>query len=205
MRSIIPQFEITAPCARRNSEMKNKVFLSIAAVTAACLSPTFASANVVESIDMQFQSGATFVGDVTFTDNFSAATAVSGTLSGAGYGTDSINWVWSNGTNYSTGANNYSDFLMDGPGSGYVSTGSYNNWIQLSINYADPNQLVFASGVSYGSFDNFVDYVDPMVSGSINGVSAVPEAGTWAMLMLGLGAVGFALRKTRVKSMPTLA
>ncbi len=44
-----------------------------------------------------------------------------------------------------------------------------------------------------------------MISGTIHGVTAVPEAGTWAMLLLGLGAVGFAMRKTRVRPTPKLA
>jgi hypothetical protein len=62
-----------------------------------------ANASVVEEVNMTFASGATFSGDVTFANDFSSYTAVTGTLSGGPYGVDSINWVWDT-QNWSTGA-----------------------------------------------------------------------------------------------------
>lgn len=175
-------------------------------VAAVLMSGTFisldAKAAVVQSVDMTFQSGATFSGNVTFANDFSFVLDVTGILTGyqfsstgyQGSGSDSINWVWLNGSNFSTGAGNYSTFLMDGAGSGYNSTGSYSHWIQFAYNYSGAPNLTFTSGVSIGGTDNFVDYVDPMVSGSIG---AVPEPSTWAMMVLGFAGVGFMTYRRR--------
>jgi hypothetical protein len=154
-----------------------------------------AQASVVQSVNMTFQSGATFSGQVTFANDFSIVEAVTGTLNGYQFGTngylgsgsDSINWVWSNGANFSSGADNYSTFLMDGPGSGYSNSGIYSNWIQFAYNYSGAPNLTFTSGVSYGAYDNYVDYQDPLVSGSIG---AVPEPGSLTLLGLGFTSMG---------------
>jgi hypothetical protein len=62
---------------------------------------------------------------------------------------------------------------------------------QLSV--ADPNDLVFvwANDVSGGQVVNFIG-----VNGSVN-VAAVPEAETYAMMLAGLGLVGFAARRRK--------
>jgi len=174
--------------------MKTNHILASIVIAAACITPTMVSANVVEHVTMDFQSGATFMGDVTFTDDLSRYTAVSGTLSGGAYGTDSINWVWST-TNQSGGADNFSNWLMDG-----TNQGNYSHFIQLAVNYSNPEQLVFTSGVSLDGTDNYVNYSDAFVSGTISSTTAVPEAGTWAMLGLGLAAIGAISRKKRVRS-----
>jgi hypothetical protein len=162
-----------------------KAIIGGAALLASSVICSAASASVVEAVNMTFQSGATFSGDVTFANDFSSYNAVTGTLSGGPYGTDSINWVW-DAQNYSTGSNNFSNFLMDGSGANEV--GTWSNFIQFAYNYSGAPTLSFTSGVSYGSFDNYVNYNDPLVSGSI---SAVPEASTWAMMILGFAGVGF--------------
>lgn len=158
-----------------------------------------AHADTIRSLNMTFQSGATFSGTVTFVDDYSSVLDVTGTLTGYNFGTngytgsgsDAINWVWANGTNFSTGAFNYSTFLMDGPGSGYTSTGGYSNWIQLAYNYSAQPTLSFTSGVSSGNTDNFVDYEDPMVSGSFGQVSQVPEPGSvLPAFLVGLAFIG---------------
>ena len=129
---------------------------------------------VTNAVNMTFQSGATFSGLVTFANDYSYVTGVNGTLTGyqpntpgyVGSGSDSINWVWANGQNFSTGIGNYSTFLMDGAGSGY-SGGSYTNFIQFAYNYLAVPVLSFSSGASIYATDNFIDYSDPMVSGTI--------------------------------------
>jgi hypothetical protein len=160
-----------------------------------------AQASVIDAVEMTFQSGATFSGLVTFADDYSFVTNVTGTLTGyqfgtAGYvggsATDSINWVWDN-VNHSTGAQNYSTFLMDGTDLDYW------HWIQFAYNYSAAPTLSFTSGVSVFGTDNFVNYNDPMVSGTI---SAVPEPATWAMMLLGFAGVGF--MAYRRKSKPAL-
>ena len=189
---------------------KRSVWTSVMALGAVgCFTtPAFASQQL--NVQMTFQSGASFSGIVTFTDDYSSVLDVDGTLTGYQYstngylgsGTDAINWVWNNGSNAATGAGNYSTFLMDGAGSGYTPTGSggiygnYSNWIQLSYNYSAAPVLLFTSGVG-GSGPNAVDYVDPMVAGFFSAVSGVPEPATWAMMLLGFGGIGFAVRRKR--------
>jgi hypothetical protein len=169
--------------------MNAKNILAAAALAVTCVAPSLAHADVVEHLTMNFTSGATFSGNVTMADDFSHYTAVTGTLSGGGYGTDSFGWIW-NSYNFSSGPQNYSDFLMDNSGG---------NWIQLAINYSNPQHLTFTTGVSYGATDNYIDYRDAMVSGSIRNLSAVPEADSFAMLLLGLGVVGAFARKSRAR------
>jgi hypothetical protein len=83
---------------------------------------------------------------------------------------------------------------MDGPGSGYVSTGGYSHWIQFAYNYSAAPVLAFTSEMSVYGTDNYVDYNDPLVSGTIG----APEPSTWAMMLLGFVSLGFAgLRRTK--------
>jgi hypothetical protein len=179
-----------------------------AALAAMSLTASVARASVTDLVNMTFQSGATFTGDVTFANNYSYVTDVTGTLAGGPYGVDSINWVWDFGNNFSSGTDNYSTFLMDGPGSGYNagcggSIGcAYSNFIQFAYNYSAAPVLTFTSGVSVYSTDNYVNYVDPMVSGSI---SAVPEPASWAMMLLGFAGLGFAGYRRAKKSTTTFA
>jgi len=164
--------------------------LTALALAMASLAPVLANAGVVENVDMTFQSGATFVGSVTFADDFSAATNVSGTLSGGSYGSEAIDWVWAPSANFSSGTDNYSNFLMSGSPQGWA------NFIQIAVNYSDPAQLVFTSGKSYDGTDNYIDYSDRMVSGSIS--SAVPETSSALMTAFGAAALFmFTRRKNR--------
>jgi hypothetical protein len=168
--------------------MNTPRILSAAALVAACFAPTLASASVVEHVTMNFASGATFSGDVTFADDLSSYTGVDGTLSGGSYGTESINWIWST-NNFSSGTDNFSNWLM---GSGH--------YIQLAYNYSNPAQLTFTSGISYSGTDNYINYSDAFVSGTIGNPSAVPEASNLAMLLAGLGAMGLAARRQRARN-----
>jgi len=163
-----------------------------------------AHADKLRTLTMTFQSGAQFDGTVSFTDDYSALTGVSGTLSKYSFSTgytgsdsdsDSFNWVWAFGTNYASGTGNYADWLMDGPGSGYNSYGSPFSYILLAYNYSNAPTLSFTTGAtSYG--DNYINYNDPMVSGSF-GPEAVPEPTSWALMLGGFGAIGGALRSRR--------
>lgn len=180
--------------------MHAKTILAAATLAVACALPSIARADHVEQVDMSFASGATFSGVVTIADDFSQFTGVNGTLTGGGYGTDAINWIWDD-INYSTGSNNLSNFLMDGTGTPGVG-GSYAWFVQLAVNYSNPSNLTFTHGASYGGTDNYVEYSDAFVSGTI---SAVPETSNAALVLLGLGMVGALGRKARATRQAALA
>ena len=147
-----------------------------------------ASANVDQHVQMTFESGGVFSGTVTFLNDFSAYVGVSGTLTGGTNDYSSvISWVYDS-SNWSTGTNNFSNFLMDG------TPDDYGLFIQFAYNYTNAPSLLFTSGVSYDSFDNYINQTDALVSGSI---TAVPEPETYAMLIAGLGLVGMMARRRK--------
>jgi len=159
------------------------VALAVASVAAA----TLAKADPVDYVDLTFASGATFIGTVTFTDDYSSIVAVDGTLTGYEAGTtgyvggsasDMIDWVW-NSYNYALETDEYGNFLVDGPNTDYW------NWIAFTYNYSGVPVLTLAPGDNYGVE---VDYDDPLVNGSISS-TATPEPGT--LLLFGSSLVAF--------------
>lgn len=173
--------------------------LTAVAFAMACAASTLAHASRLEQVDMTFQSGATFAGIVTFADDLSVATAVDGVLAGDAYGSQEVSWVWDDGLgNLSTGDANYSTFLMTGS----FETGGSDDFIQLGVNYSNPAQLTFTAGQSLFGADNYIDFYDAMVSGTIREIpqptSVVPELSTARMLASGaLVLLAVALRKRR--------
>lgn len=171
--------------------LRRVVVLFFVIATLAALFFVFAPpayADQVRGLNMTFQSGAVFTGNVSFTDDFTSVTGVNGTLYGyqygsygyTGTGSDLISWVWFPGTNFS-GDPVFGTFLMDG-----TSFTDYYNFISFTYNYNAAPNLIFAN-VAYG---NGVDYVDPMVDGSIN---PVPEPSTLSLLVA--GALGWIARR----------
>lgn len=169
--------------------MPKTFFAGLAA--AALFATGAARADVLENVQMTFASGATFVGQVSFSDDFSQMLAVNGLLSGGdgGYGNDPIGWIWNPAVNFSSGDGNLSNFLLDGPAD------SYNNFILLAVNASDPTQLQFTTGASFAGADNTVDYGDAMVSGSITAVSQVPEPSRLPLFAAGLAALALVARR----------
>jgi hypothetical protein len=164
-----------------------------------------AEADVVESVTMNFQSGAEFSGSVSFATDYSSITSVSGTLTGYQYGTagyvgtgsDTIDAVLALNTNYSSGPPIYGNFLLDGPSDG--SNGF--NFIQFTYDYSNAPILIFAdSGAGIFGTGNYIDYQDPLVSGQIGAVGAVPELSTWFMLLIGFAGLGLYARSRKLAS-----
>ncbi len=145
------------------------------------------------NLNETFASGATFTGTLTFLSDYSNLTAVTGTLSGGPYGTDSINWIWDPTINYAA-AGGYTpnfggNFLMDGTTCGN-ECGTYTYFITLTWDYSGaPNLLVATPGpILSAEGGNNINYADPLVSGSFS--SPVPEPGS--LMMFGSGVIGLA-------------
>ena len=163
----------------------------VAAAIAALSMAGPAAASVVRTVNLNFASGATFHGAVTFANDFSTYSAVSGVLNGYGHNSyvynpaasDSINWVW-NSHNYAFGSNSYSNFLMDG-----TNDHNYSHWITLGYNYNSAGVNLFHGGFSYGNVNN-VDYYDRFTWGS---VTSVPEP--TLLTLIGLGLIGLAIAR----------
>lgn len=178
--------------------MKFRTALASAAAFAAVLAALPAAATVILPVNMAFQSGATFSGSVSFADDYSQVTGVTGNLHGYSYGggydgvsDDLISWVWNPGSNFASGPSTFGTFLMDGPAGVYsYGSGGYTHWVTFTYDYSAAPTLTF-SAAGYG---NNVNYDDPMVRGAFG---AVPEPATWAMMLLGFGAIGATLRGQR--------
>jgi PEP-CTERM motif len=167
--------------------------------------PVSARASIVESVNMTFQSGATFSGLMTFADDFSSISAVTGTLFGyttpgtfyqLGTSTN-ITWLNHHGTNQTSSPGTFSEYLMDGEDKG--SNSWFSNYLYFEYNYSNPSALMVTSNTYVYNTSNSPLHQDILVSATI---SAVPEPSTWAMMILGFAGVGF--MAYRRKSKPAL-
>ena len=170
-----------------------KILTSLVAVTlAAAGSVAFADEHI--HLNETYASGATFSGDLTFSDGFSMLTGVNGTLSGGSYGTDTIGWTWWVGQGFSSPQDDdgnpatNEDWLMDGSAPNIYSHFIGLSWSAPGGNFQltlSPNTNVYYAGVNA---------FDAAVSAS---VSTVPESTNAAMLVAGLGLLGAMARRRK--------
>lgn len=151
-------------------------------------------------LDETYASGATFSGDLTFTNGFQTLTAVDGTLSGASYGTDAIGWTWWAAHGVTTPQDDdgnpatSEDWLMDGS-----APDTYGHYIGLSWSAPGGNfQLTLTpdTNVYYAGINAF----DAVVSATVSGVSPVPESSDAAMLVAGLGLLSVLARRRQTRA-----
>lgn len=94
------------------------------------------------------------------------------------------------------GAGGFSQTLtgatLGAPANGSTTSGLTNRQFFFTFNAGDQvNEIIFATGRPAFEFDNIYA-----------AVSSVPEPATWTMLILGLGSIGFMLRRQRETLVP---
>ena len=70
--------------------------------------------------------------------------------------------------------------------------GSYCNWTAVGVNFVGT-----AYSIDFGGTANYTAYDDITFGSATPGNNAVPEPATWAMLLLGFGAIGGAMRSRK--------
>lgn len=167
-----------------------KKILTTCCVAALSLMSVSASANVVTTLKLDFVSGASYNGTVTFADNYLGMLSTDGTLSGGSYGSVHYSQTWWNSTSqtnpqsYDSNPATYEDWLV-GDNSDYIGL----SWLYGQL--GDAPVLTFINVDSYHSSVLSTD--DRIVAGGFG--NSVPEPSSIALFGLALGLAAVVARR----------
>lgn len=177
--------------------------------TALSASPASAASVLVQGSTNYSTSPVTFsFGDSTFTlaatGNIFAPTAIS-----TG-GTGQVNTIFGQPTTYFVDRGT----VTFGPGMQYaafnalttIPSSNGNNFFGLRA--TSGTDVFFGYAFTTNNILNgvvFNNVAGQAITASVNLPAAVPEPGTWAMMLLGFGAIGFAMRRRRQTLLPQVA
>jgi hypothetical protein len=158
---------------------------SLAAVTAAALAAGVVHADITKKIDLAYSTGATLVGTVVCTNDFSSVISLNATLNG--YDPYLFGFQGTGFTDLISAA--FPTNSPPGPGTFFtlINDGTYNNFIDFGYTFD-------SSGITLTPVYNDVNYLDSFASGS---VAPVPEPDTLGLLAVGLVGLGLAATHRR--------
>ena len=173
-----------------------KYMMQVAMAVAALFAVGTASAEVKVHLTERYASGAVFDGILTFTDGLAGLSGVAGTLSGSQYGSIGMNYTWnaySNGGPAGIDHDNISitfeDWLIP-----YESASPF-PIIGISWVPAASPELILHFGTPYYTGISGANFSDALMSYTSTTIAAVPEPETYAMMLGGLGLLGFMARR----------